>query len=634
MVADDSIPDHCRGVHFSGDILLAGFGNKHLMPGGVHKTSGVYNAHLHNCSLGRDVLIENISEYIAGYNIGSGTIIINVDRILVGEESAFGNGTAVSVLNETGGREVYITHNLSAQVAYLMAFYRHNGALISALESLVQREVERNRCKQGTIGAHVQIRSTKTIENVHVGDHAYIDGASRLSNGSIMSNAEAPVRIGNNVSCVDFIILSGAQVLDGVTMSHCLLGQGARLSHLFSAHDSLFFANCQGENGEACAVFAGPYTTSMHKSSLLIAGYYSFLNAGSGSNQSNHLYKLGPIHQGIVERGSKTTSDSYVLWPSHIGPFTLVMGRHVDHVDSSDFPFSYLIEDHNKTYLAPGVNLRSIGTIRDAKKWPERDRRADSTKLDCINFNLLSPYTVGKMLRGYETLCNLNTLLGNASSQKVTYRNMRIKQSALEKGIRLYKMAIVKFLGNSIIHKLGADTYPNDDVLRARLNEGLSARGLGDWIDLCGLIAPKSEVVRILDGVSTQKVASLDELNSLFSQLHSEYYTLEWPWAYSTLLKWFGLSAESITRQDVCHIIDEWEKCVVGLDRMLYEDAQKEFTVTAKVGFGLDFKEDDKEADFESVRGAFETNAVVQSVLKHIEQKQALAQDARARLCL
>lgn len=82
----------------------------------------------------------------------------------------------------------------------------------------------------------------------------------------------------------------------------------------------------------------------MHKSSLLIAGMFSFLNAGSGSNQSNHLYKLGPIHQGIVERGSKTTSDSYILWPAKIGAFSLIMGRHVNHPDTSDLPFSYLIE--------------------------------------------------------------------------------------------------------------------------------------------------------------------------------------------------------------------------------------------------------------------------------------------------
>ena len=44
----------------------------------------------------------------------------------------------------------------------------------------------------------------------------------------------------------------------------------------------------------------------------------------------------------------------------------------------------------------PGVNLRSVGTIRDAQKWPKRDGRTDTNKLDFINYNLLSPYTVQK----------------------------------------------------------------------------------------------------------------------------------------------------------------------------------------------------------------------------------------------
>lgn len=631
-VSGDNIANYCKSVHFSGDVFIAGFGAIHSMPGGVTKKSGLYNAHIHNCSLDKNVLIENISEYIANYNIGENTIIINVDRLLVSSESSFGNGTEVSVLNETGGREVVITHNISAQTAYLMAFYRHNKALISSLQKLIQKEVDKFTSNEGSIGANVLIRGAKTIENVYIGDNAYIDGVSLLSNGSIMSNEYAPVKVANNVNAVDFILLSGSQLLDGTTISHSLLGQGARLSHLFSAHDSLFFANCNGENGEACAVFAGPYTTTMHKSSLLIAGYYSFLNAGSGSNQSNHLYKLGPIHQGIVERGSKTTSDSYVLWPSHIGAFTLVMGRHVDHIDSSDFPFSYLIEDHNDTYLAPAINLRSIGTIRDAKKWPDRDKRKDITKLDNINFNLLSPYTVGRMIKGYRILSKLNDMLGNATNQKLTYRNMRIRQSALDKGIKLYRMAIVKFLGNSIIHKLGFDKYDNDIALRERLNKGLDSRGLGDWIDLCGLIAPQKEILDIIKKIENEKIESLDELNNIFTNLHKEYYDLEWHWAYKTLLEWFSIDSTSITRKDVCDIIDEWEKSVVDLDKMLYEDARKEFTVTAKVGFGLDSKDDNKEADFESVRGVFETNPVVQSVLDHIAKKKELGRNLKNRL--
>lgn len=624
-------PSRCRDVCFSGEVYLAGFDAEVELPGGIRKSTGIYHAHIHQCSIGFNVLIERVAEYIAGYSIGDNSIILNVGRMLIRGVTSFANGIRVEVMNEAGGREVVMSQALSAQIAYLMAFYRHDPELIERLEAMSSRLAEERSSSVGEIGSSVLIRGTYTIENVFVGDAAQIEGASSLVEGSVMSTVRAPVRIGRNVCCERFILLSGSEVLDGATISSCLVGQGSRLSHLFSAHDSMFFANCQGENGEACAVFAGPYTVTMHKSSLLIAGYYSFLNAGSGSNQSNHLYKLGPIHHGVVERGSKTTSDSYILWPSHIGPFTLVMGRHVDHIDSSDFPFSYLIEDHNETYLVPGVNLRSVGTIRDAKKWPARDRRRDSEQLDCINFNLLSPYTVGKMLRGHKALSELSRMLGNTGDQKLSYRNMRIRQRALDRGVQLYEMAIVKFLGNSVIYRLRECPCSSDSEVRTCLKPN-SDRGLGRWIDLCGLLAPRSEVEALIAQVKSGAVDSLEELNKRFAHLHSEYYDLEWPWAYRAMLDWFGLVEGEITRQDILRVVNEWEECVIGLDQLLYEDARKEFAKSVRVGFGLEVGAEDKEADFESVRGAFDTNPFVLSVLEHIEVKRALGADIRARL--
>ena len=68
--------------------------------------SGIIRATLHNCSIGDNVLIENISNHIANYNIGHDCIIQNVNIIVTEGISSFGNGTLVAVLNETGGREL------------------------------------------------------------------------------------------------------------------------------------------------------------------------------------------------------------------------------------------------------------------------------------------------------------------------------------------------------------------------------------------------------------------------------------------------------------------------------------------------------------------------------------------------
>jgi hypothetical protein len=92
------------------------------------------------------------------------------------------------------------------------------------------------------------------------------------------------------------------------------------------------------------------------------------------------------------------------------------MGRHVSHQDTSDFPFSYLIEQQNTSFIMPGANLKRVGTIRDAKKWPVRDSRKDPDRLDQINYNLLSPYTIQKMYAGIALLKELQNISGRECS--------------------------------------------------------------------------------------------------------------------------------------------------------------------------------------------------------------------------
>ncbi|MDF9829188.1 DUF4954 family protein [Parabacteroides sp. PF5-6] len=629
FVAEAFTPAYIHQVHFSGTIRLGVFEKEFLLPGGVVKHSGIYRATLHNCAVGNNVLIENIRDYIANYDIASGARIQNTDLLLVEGISSFGNNVAVSVLNETGGREVMIYDHLSAPTAYIMALYRHRPALIEALHLLVHRYAERVTSSRGTIGRNVVIRNAGTIRNVRIGDCAVVENSTRLENGAINSNGKAPVYIGDSVIAQDFIVSSGATVSDAAKIIRCFIGQACHISHNFSAHDSLLFSNCSFENGEACAIFAGPFTVSMHKSSLLIAGMFSFLNAGSGSNQSNHMYKLGPIHQGIVERGSKTTSDSYILWPARIGAFSLVMGRHHHHSDTSDIPFSYLIEKGDETYLMPGVNLRSVGTIRDAQKWPKRDKREDDDLLDPINYNLLSPYTIGKMIRAKEILANLQKLAGE-TSDVYYYQNARIKYSSLCKGMKLYDMAIRKFLGNSLIQRLEGDVFADTDDLRKRL-QITEPDGVGEWLDLSGLILPRKLLEQLLSEIEAGK-HSLDAIEQRFREIHQRYYDLEWTWAYQAIEQYYGVDLSAVSFSQVIALVRDWQAAVVDLDHLLYEDARKEFSLTAMTGFGVDGTSDEKQKDFAGVRGDFENNPFVVAVTAHIRSKEALGNELIERL--
>ena len=630
-VAEDFNPKYVRNVNFSGQVRLGSFNKIFTLAGGIRKHSGIYHATLHNVIVGDDCMVEHIRNYIANYIIGDGSYIENVTDLITYGETSFGNGTKVSVLNETGGREVAIHEHLSSHEAYITALYRHDQKLIDSINELVSKYVESSKSTFGVIGKNVEILDAMHIVNVKIGDSAKIKGASRLRNGSIVSCEEAPVNIGMNVIADDFIVESGSSITDGVTLTRCFVGQACVLGHGYSASDSLFFSNCQGENGEACALFAGPYTVTHHKSTLLIAGMFSFMNAGSGSNQSNHMYKLGPIHQGIFERGAKTTSDSYVLYPAKIGAFSLVMGRHVNNPDTSNLPFSYLIEQQGVTYIIPGVNLKSVGTVRDVRKWPSRDRRKDPHRLDHINFNHLSPFTVQKMFDGMKILEMLKEASGNRADNYY-YKKSIIRNASLHKGLKYYQTGIIKFLGNSFITRIQDADVSSDEGLRRALRRD-NPVGAGHWLDISGLICPASEIEKLCDDLTEGKVRDIVELGSRFGQIASGYYSYEWTWAYDAIEKFWGYDLANITRSQAIDLISQWKNAVISLDKLIYDDAGKEFELTSMTGFGVDGDKVRRDADFTAVRGGgFNENPFVLEVLDHMRRKGELGDRMIARL--
>jgi hypothetical protein len=630
LVSKIFIPENICNVQFSGDIRIGDNSGTVEFNGGITRNCGIYNASIHNCSIGNRVYIHHICNYIANYDIKDHVILENVELCYIENETSFGNGIKVSTLDETGGRGVMIYDKLSAHLAYFQAWYKHRHCLIQELESKITAYAESVKSNRGTIGEYSVIRNCRQIKNVKFGPYSQVSGSTRLENGSVNSNKFAPVILGAGILAENFIVSSGAEISDGSIVSNCFIGQGCILGKQYSAENSLFFANCQGFHGEACSIFGGPYTVTHHKSTLLIAGMFSFCNAGSGSNQSNHMYKLGPIHHGIVERGSKTTSDSYILWPAKIGAFTLVMGRHYKNTDTSDLPFSYLIENKDESWIAPAINLRSVGTIRDVMKWPKRDRRNDPEKMDCINFNLLSPFTISKMQKGLEILRKLKEISGE-TTEVFAYRNTLISKSALNKGIDLYEMAIYKFLGNSVISRIDKCNVQTYKELLDCLKP-IHKVGQGEWSDLAGLIAPKTEINNLIKRIEKKELIQLADIEQEFKNLHSNYYEYEWVWASELLVEKTGKKIENLKIGDIIDLIKKWKDSVIGLDQMLYEDAKKEFRLDSMTGFGMDGNKATQKLDFEKVRGNFENNDFVKEIVNHIQRKTILGDRMLERL--
>ena len=146
------------------------------------------------------------------------------------------------------------------------------------------------------------------------------------------------------------------------------------------------------------------------------------------------------------------------------------------------------------------------------------------------------------------------------------------------------------------------------------------------------MIAPQQEITQLIYQIEHHEIQSIEEINERFQWLHQNYYQLEWTWAWEMIQKWYKLSLETITAQEVIHIVRIWKEAVVHLDHLLYEDAKKEFSMISQTSFGVDGDYTQKKIDFEQVRGAFESNTFVKAVEQHIQAKTALGEELIARL--
>jgi hypothetical protein len=606
-VAEGFSTDSVARVTFGGDVRLGRADAKVALPGG-EVPSGVYDCRLINVTVGDDALVDRVA-LLANYDVGAGASVMNCGHVAVEGETAFGNGTEIEVLNEGGGRELRLFERMSAQIAYLAVCYRHRPKLVAALDKLAADFAESRRSSRGAIGEGARVWNSSRIVNVAVGPAATVDGAAELAEGTILSKPEAPSVVGAGVVAKEFIFATGSTVDGRAIVSKAFVGQGTRIGRQFSAEGCAFFANCEGFHGEAVSVLAGPYTVTHHKSTILIAGLFSFYNAGSATNQSNHMYKMGPVHQGILERGSKTGSSSYLLWPARVGAFTAVIGKHYTNFDARNLPFSYISEEGGKSVLAPATNLFTVGTRRDGAKWPARDRRADPDRLDSISFAVFSPFTVGRILKGHAAI---SELYANASRELdyVTYNGISLKRLLCRTAKKHYALALKIYFGEVLARRL--ESAEGGDLASALAAP--TGPGAGDWIDVLGLLAPASEVEALCDAVEGGEAASAAELESRLRALHEGYDDMEWAWAADAWAGWSGKAFGEMTREELGGAIRAWRDARVKLNNMILGDAKKEYTGQTKIGFGVDGADGDdatRDADFEAVRGTFDANKFV-----------------------
>lgn len=566
-VSEDFKPNYMHRVMLYGEVNIGAFNKNVEVSQGFVKHSGINNATLRNVTIGDDCLIENVGNFINNYTIGDDCYISNISTMETTEGATFGEGNLVSVLNEVGEGNVILFSDLNSQLAAFMVKHFSDKELKENIRQLIKTDIENKAPERGQIGSNVKIVNTKEITNCVINDLCEVNGASRLSDCTLLGSVHGNVYIGTGVIIENSIIAEGSSVINSVKIQDCFVGEACQLSNGFTASASVFFANSYMSNGEACAAFCGPFTASHHKSSLLIGGMFSFYNAGSATNFSNHAYKMGPMHWGILERGSKTASGAYLLMPATLGSFSVCFGKLMHHPNTRNLPFAYLIADGDKMFLIPGRNITTVGLYRDIKKWPKRDLRAPENRKSIVNFDWLSPFSVGEILKGKKILESLREVTGDNVSQYL-YHEYIIPATSLHKGIKYYDIALRIYMGAVLKRVLKRDpaiTPPSTQI------------GVGDWDDLSGLLLPVSEEERIVKDMREGNIETIQQLLDRFEEINNNYREYQWAWTYSVICDYYGIS--EITLEDANRIHEDYIRARRSWIAEIKKDAEKEYAM-------------------------------------------------------
>ena len=566
-VSEDFKPNYMHRVMLYGEVNIGAFNKNVEVSQGFVKHAGINNATLRNVTIGDDCLIENVGNFINNYTIGDDCYISNISTMETTEGATYGEGNLVSVLNEVGEGNVILFSDLNSQLAAFMVKHFSDKDLKEKIRQLIKTDIDNKMPERGQIGNNVKIVNTKEITNCIINDFCEVNGAARLSDCTLLGSAHGNVYVGTGVIAENSIIAEGASVINSVKIQDCYVGEACQLSNGFTASTSIFFANSYMSNGEACAAFCGPFTASHHKSSLLIGGMFSFYNAGSATNFSNHAYKMGPMHWGILERGSKTASGAYLLMPATLGSFSVCFGKLMHHPNTRNLPFAYLIADGDKMFLIPGRNITTVGLYRDIKKWPKRDLRAQENRKSIVNFDWLSPFSVGEILKGKKILESLREVTGDNVSQYL-YHEYIIPASSLHKGIKYYDIALRIYMGAVLKRVLKRDpsiTPPATQI------------GIGDWDDLSGLLLPVSEEERIVNDLQDGTIDSIQQLIERFEEIDANYRQYQWAWTYKMVCDYYGIS--EITLEDANRIHEDYIKARRSWIAEIKKDAEKEYAM-------------------------------------------------------
>jgi hypothetical protein len=608
---------------------------------------GIYNSTIISCDIGDNVVIDQIS-FMSHIITGNDVLLVNIQELSSTDHAKFGNGVVkigedpavriwMELANENGGRKVLPFNGMLAADAWIWSKYRDNEKLLEKLQEFTDDKFDRKRGYYGKIGDRTVIKNCAIIKDAWIGTDAYIKGANKLKNITILS-AEASTQIGEGCELVNGIVGYGCRIFYGVKAVRFVMGTNSQLKYGARLINSYL-----GDNStiSCCEVL----------NSLLFPGHEqhhnnSFLCAAVIQGQSNLAAgaTIGSNHNSRAADGELVAGRGF--WPglcvslkhnSYFASFSILAKGDFQSELNIKLPFSLISNgtERNELVIMPGYwfeyNLYALA--RNSEKYLARDGRTD--KRIYLDFDYLAPDTINEMLEAItmlesctgeayskknrsrsnqsfatigrtllqhdtDTVEQLTILLKGAENSRRPARLIKVNE-AYQNYHRLIRYYCVRELFN--LNPKGNDWLA---YLKSRCQKVQQKSAA--WTNVGGQLLREQALEQLKRNICNGKIKSWDQIHDWYRQQSNRYPTDKLDHALSVLMKITNSTAKQLSRNKILTLLQEAEQTQTWMMSKIRKSREKDYqNPFRKMLYN-------NEAEMEQVMGKLQDNPFIKNL--------------------
>jgi len=551
LVSDPFEPSLIRDSDFYGLVRVGSLQKVLLRHNDFHVPAGIRSSTIISCDIGDDTAIQNCA-YICNYIIGNNCILSEVNELQTTNHAKFGNGVIkdgedeavrvwIDVQNEAGGRSILPFDSMIAADAYLWANYRDDAALVEKLAEITQKQYGGARGSYGIIGSGAVIKSCSIIKDTMVGECAYIKGANKLKNISILSCAEEPTQIGEGVEMVNGIVGYACNAFYGCKAVRFVMGRNSNLKYGARLIHSVLGDNSTVSCCEILNNLIFPVHEQHHNNSFLIASLIQGMSnmAAAATIGSNHNSRAndGEIR---AKRGFWPGLAVSLKHSSIFASFVIIAKGEYPAELNIPLPFSLVNNNVHKNRLEvmPAYFWMHNLYALERNSWKTNNRDKRKIKIQKIESDYLAPDTAEEII---SALNILEGWLGEAglspadianvdvnAVRKINcchFENSRRGQVIIKpyEGITAYRQMLRYYAVKTIAAFFDSRQELDYNGLCELLNASSPKERIKDWVNSGGQIVPAFRVDELRKNIGEGKYKNWDEIHSVYSSWDEAY---------------------------------------------------------------------------------------------------------------